>query len=202
MLKVWGVMLAVAVTLSVAVSHGQEVPEATAEDYVLGPEEARVTIIEYASLTCPHCAHFHGETLPRVKAEWIEPGRARLVFRDFPLDKLAFLAAMLARCAGRERYFDLLGDVFAQQDQWLAAPDQPAALMAIGARHGMSDGAVRACWVDNEIGNKVAESGFIGEKKYGVDSTPTFFINGVKFEGDQGYAAFAASLEAAEASRP
>src|SRR5689334_201953 len=104
MLKI-GALIGLVLAGWVAAASAAEAPVATAEDYTLGRTDAPVTIIEYASLTCPHCAHFHAETLPKVRQEWIDTGKARLVFRDFPLDKLALVAAMMARCAEKSVYF-------------------------------------------------------------------------------------------------
>jgi protein-disulfide isomerase len=200
MLKALLVILVVATAPPAAPQPGRDVPVATAADYVLGSTEAPVTVIEYASLTCPHCAKFHTGTLPQVEAEWIKPGRARLIYRDFPLDNLAFVAAMMARCAPREQYFELLADVFAHQSEWLAASDRAAALALIGQQHGLSDDEIRGCWKNSDIANRVAESRLFSQAQ--VDATPTFFINGTKFVGDEGYAAFDEALRAAEAKQP
>src|SRR4051794_18873459 len=123
MLKL-GALVGLVLALRVAAAAAAT-PAATAEDTVLGRADAPVTIIEYASLTCPHCARFHAATLPRLRQEWIDAGKARLVFRDFPLDKLALVAAMMARCADKAVYFDLLGELFARQDEWSRADDAP-----------------------------------------------------------------------------
>jgi protein-disulfide isomerase len=201
MLKI-GALVGLILASWVAAASAAESPSATAEDTALGRADAPVTIIEYASLTCPHCAHFHAETLPRVQREWIDTGKARLVFRDYPLDKLALIAAMMTRCAERSVYFDLLGDLFAKQDAWSLADDAPAALAQIGQAHGMKDETIRACWVDNDVANNVIEGAYAAEKQYEVGSTPTFFINGAKFEGDQGWDAFNQALESATAKKP
>jgi protein-disulfide isomerase len=187
-------LLLLALTAGAAVA-----PTATPEDYVLGRAEAPITIIEYASLSCPHCAHFHAVTLPGVLQNWILPGRARLVFRDYPIDKGALLAAMLARCAERPVYFDLIGDMFAQQEKWATADDLPSALAAIGMAHGLTADQVRACWVDEGLANRIIEGAYTAQKEYGVGATPTFFINGVLFDGDQGWDVFNQALEAAAA---
>jgi protein-disulfide isomerase len=192
-------VIAAAVALLALTARAAEAPTPTAEDYVLGRADAPVTIIEYASLSCPHCAHFHAVTLPGVLQNWILPARARLVFRDYPLDKAALLAAMLARCADRKVYFDLIGDIFAQQEKWTAADDLPSALAAIGMAHGLTADQVRACWVDEALANRIFDGAYTAQKQYGVNATPTFFINGVLFDGDQGWDVFNQALEAAVA---
>src|SRR2546423_8877539 len=94
---------------------------------VLGKADAPITIIEYASLTCPHCAHFEVDVLPKLKAKWIDTGKAKLVLRDFPLDEPALRAAMVARCAPPERFYPLVDTFFAQQEQWAPTSDYRAA---------------------------------------------------------------------------
>src|SRR5687768_5061793 len=107
-------------------------------DMALGKPDAPVTVIEYASMTCPHCAHFHAETLKAFKEKYVDTGKVRLIFREFPFDGLALRASMLARCAGAERYFPMLDVLFQQQNQWTRAKDPMAALAQIGRLAGVS----------------------------------------------------------------
>lgn len=152
-------------------------------DVVLGSPDAKVTIIEYASLTCPHCANFHNNVLSQVKERYIDKGTVKLAFRDFPLDGLALRAAMLPHCAGPERYYGMLGALFARQPQWATNQDPLAALGAIARQAGMSDEAFKACIADKAVEEKVLQSQLEANKTLGVNSTPTFFINGVKQAG-------------------
>src|SRR5438270_5668045 len=101
------------------------------EDRILGKPDAPITIVEYASLTCPHCAHFATEVLPKLKEKWIDSGKARLVLRDFPLDEPAMRAAMVARCAAPGRYFPLVDTLFSSQEKWAAVKDWRGALEKI-----------------------------------------------------------------------
>lgn len=174
-------------------------PAVTADDHILGKPDAPVTIIEYASLTCPHCAHFHKETLPKIKEEWIDTGKAKLVFRNFPFDRPALSAAVLAECGGNERYFSFIGAFFQQQDNWARAQDPVAALIRIAKLGGLSEEKAQACLKDEQLANRVVAQRLTGEKDLGVNSTPTFFINGRQLVGAQEYSKYNEMLQAAGA---
>ena len=152
-------------------------------DSWLGSETAPVTMIEYASMTCPHCAHFHAEGFPVLKSKYIETGKVRFVLREFPFDPLAVAGFMLARCAGdkREAMVDLL---FAQQKNW-AFTDKPLqGLTAVVKQTGMSQQTFDACLQDKALYDNINQVRDRGAQKFGVDATPTFFINGTKVSGD------------------
>ncbi|WP_298723190.1 DsbA family protein [uncultured Ferrovibrio sp.] len=148
------------------------------QDMVLGKADAPVTIVEYASLTCPHCANFHSSILPELKKEFIETGKVKLVFRDFPLDQLAFAGAIVARCGGPERYFTYLDVLFAQQRQWATAQDPMGALKQIARLGGMSSEQVDTCFADKTLGDYILNQRLEGNQKFNVNSTPTLIING------------------------
>lgn len=152
-------------------------------DMVLGQADAKVTIIEYASLTCPHCAAFHNNVLSTLKERYIDKGQVKLVFRDFPLDGLALRAAMLPHCAGPERYFGLLGTLFARQQQWATSHDPLSALAAIARQAGMDEESFKSCIANKGVEDKVLQSQLEASKVLGVNSTPSFFINGTKYSG-------------------
>jgi protein-disulfide isomerase len=154
-----------------------------AEDRVLGKADAPITIVEYASLTCPHCRHFDQEVLPKLKAKWIDTGKAKLVFRDYPLDEPALRAAMVARCAPPDRYFGFIDAIFAGQEQWAVASDYKAALARIALLGGIGKEKFAACIDDKAMENKVIASRLVATQQLNVSSTPTFFINGAKFDG-------------------
>jgi protein-disulfide isomerase len=179
-------------------AQGAETPAVTPQDYVLGKADAPVTIIEYASLTCPHCAAFERETLPKIKENWIDTGKAKLVFRDFPLDGWALRAAMVARCAPPERYFGFIDALFQSQDVWARAANPQAALGRLAKLGGISDDKFQSCMKDDKLADTVAAERLAAEKQYGVESTPTFFVNGVKLVGEQSYADFDKALTAAQ----
>ena len=151
------------------------------DDMVLGSPDAKVTMVEYASLTCPHCANFHINTLPALKSEYIDKGLVKLIYRDFPLDGLALRAAMMAQCAGPDRYFGYLELLFGRQVQWATAKDPLEGLAAIGKIGGMTDEEFKACLTDKTVEQKVLSSALEGEKTYAVRATPTLFIDGLRY---------------------
>lgn len=152
-------------------------------DHVLGNPDAPVTIIEYASLTCPHCAHFHEDTLPKLKAEYIDTGKVKLVFRDFPLDKVALQASTLAECVPAERYFGFLGVLFQSQANWATASDPTAALVRLGKVGGLSAEQIDACFKDERLTDAIVAERLAGEKAFDIRSTPSFIIGGKKYSG-------------------
>ena len=154
-----------------------------AEDRVLGKADAPITIVEYASLSCPHCAHFANTVLPALKKKWIDPGKVKLVFRDFPLDEPALRAAMIARCAPPERFYAYVDTFFAAQDKWVMSRDYREALARLVKLGGMSQNEFENCLKDTALENKIVEGRFVASKELDVGSTPTFFINGTKFAG-------------------
>ncbi len=172
------------------VAFAQEISlEKALAERVIGKADAPITITEYASLTCPHCARFHKETLPKIKAAYIDTGKAKLIFRDFPFDGLALRAAALARCAPQERYFAVVDTLFQQQETWSRAKDPLAAIGNIGKLAGMSQATVDACFKDTKLMDSIVQIRLDGEKQ-GVDSTPTFLIGGKKISGAQPFEEF------------
>jgi protein-disulfide isomerase len=157
--------------------------EITKDDFVLGKETAPVTLVEYASLTCPHCAQFHQNTLPAVKKEYIDTGKVKLVYRNFPLDQLALSGSMIARCAGRDRYFAFIDVMFAQQATWARDTNPIAALSRIARLGGMSQAKFDECIKDKKIADAVVQQRLDGDKKFGINATPTVIINGKRYSG-------------------
>lgn len=152
------------------------------EDKVYGNADAPVTIVEYASMTCTHCADFTINTFPAIKEKYIDSGKARLIFREFPFDPRATAAFMLARCAPDDRYFPMIDVLFKQQMQWAAAEDAQAALLQIAKLAGFTQETFNACLTNQQLlddVNSVRERG----AEFGVNATPTFFINGQKYSG-------------------
>jgi len=157
-------------------------------DMVLGSDNAPVTVIEYASMTCPHCAHFSETTFPELKKRYIDTGKARYIFREFPFDKLAAAAFMLARCAskdgGSEKYMAVIETLFAKQNEWVVQDDAAPRLLNIAKQLGFSDESFKACLTNQQVLNGIEQVRNRGVEKLGVNSTPTFFVNGKKVVGD------------------
>jgi protein-disulfide isomerase len=162
--------------------QGAWMPEILADDMILGSPDAKVTIVEYASLTCSHCARFHKETLPKIKSEFVDTGKVRLVYRDFPFDEASLRAAMMARCAGKERFFGFLDALFSTQESWANPNSWKTSLARIGKLGGMSQESFDKCLVDKSVEDGILARRLEGQK-FGVDSTPTFFVNGEKVSG-------------------
>lgn len=164
--------------------------ETLAEDKFLGDANAPVTMIEYASLTCPHCAKFHKETLPELKKAYIDTGKVKLVFRDFPFDRLGLMAAMMAHCAAPERYFGMLDVLFKGQDGWARAEDPVAALRRIGGMAGLGKEQFDACMKNEALIDAIVLKRQKATKEFDVTATPSFIINGEKISGAQPFEAF------------
>ena len=155
----------------------------TKDDRILGNPDAPITIVEYASLTCPHCAHFANEVLPELKKKWIDTGKVKLVLRDYPLDEPALRAAMIARCAPPDRFYAYVDTFFGAQEKWVTAQDYRDALARLVKLGGMSRDEFDNCLKNTALENKIVETRLVASKELDVNSTPTFFINGTKFTG-------------------
>ncbi len=153
------------------------------KDIFIGNADAKVTIVEYASMTCPHCRQFHEATLPTITEKYLNTGKARLVLREFPFDPRAAAAFMLARCSGDDKYYAMVSALFQQQDNWAGAEDAKAALLQLARLAGFSQESFEKCLSDQTLLNNVNAVRDLGSKDFGVESTPTFFINGKKYAG-------------------
>ena len=152
-------------------------------DVMIGSDKAPVTVIEYASMTCPHCAHFEETTLPELKKRYIDTGKVRYVMREFPLDALAAAGFMLARCAGPDKYETVIETLFAKQPDWVVQqPIEP--LKAIAKQFGFTEDSFNACLANQKVLDNIQAVRDHAVNKLGVNSTPTFFINGKRFVGD------------------
>ena len=156
----------------------------------LGSPEAELTITEYASLTCPHCAHFHEDTYPELKTQWIDSGKARFVYRHFPLDGLALRAAALAECMEGERFFGFLDLLFANQQTWARASDPIAALQNLAKQAGMDAATSEACLTDDVVITQVLAQRQQASADFDIQSTPSFVVNDKKIAGAIGYGEF------------
>ncbi len=153
-------------------------------DVVLGPADAKVTIVEYASMTCPHCAAFHKETWPELKKRYVDTGKVRFMLREFPLDPLATAGFMLARCDGGDKYYPIVDLLFSQQRAW-AYSDKPLdALRQMMKQAGFSQEKFDSCLKDQKLYDAVNAVKAKALDVFKVDSTPTFFINGQRHPGN------------------
>ena len=157
-------------------------------DMVLGKEDAPVTIVEYASATCPHCAEFHENTWPKLKKDYVDTGKVRFIFREFPLDQLALAAFMLARCAGKDKYFPMLDLIMKNQRTWVKNPREE--LLKIAKLAGMTEEQFDACLKNEKVANGIIGTAKDASRLFQVDSTPVFFINGRRVVGNQDYETF------------
>jgi protein-disulfide isomerase len=153
-------------------------------DMALGPVKAPVTITEYASMSCPHCAAFGENVFPMLRSKYIDTGKVRFVFREFPLDIKAATASMLARCIANNdagKYFGAVATLFQQQEQLLA--DAGLTLNVVGKASGLDEKAIEDCAKDQSLLDKLAADQKFAYEVLKVDSTPTFFINGERLKG-------------------
>ena len=195
MKKIWFTLLGVVSAILVSpmsvqataphqlLADAQTVLALSKDDRILGNPDAPITIVEYASLTCPHCAHFTNEVLPELKKRWVDTGKAKLILRDYPLDEPALRAAMIARCAPPDRYYAFVDTFFGSQEKWVTARDYRDALARLVKLGGMSREEFDNCLKNTTLENKIVEGRLIASKELDVNSTPTFFINGTKFTG-------------------
>lgn len=170
--------LAVAFAGPLAAQDAREVVEMS-----IGAADAPVTVIEYASLTCPHCANFHTTVLPELKAGYIDTGKVRLIYREVYFDRPSLWAAMIARCAGEDRYFGVVDLLFRDQANWAHAADAQGVvggLYAIGRQAGMTDAEMDACLKDGDFAEAMVAEFQKNAAADGVEATPSFIINGEK----------------------
>jgi protein-disulfide isomerase len=162
-------------------------------DIVEGAAAAPATIVEYASMTCSHCAAFHEQVWPALKAKYVDTGKAKFILREFPLDPLATAAFMAARCAGPDKRGALIDRLFARQEEW-AFRDEP--LERLRRETGLSPADFLACVMDKALFDGINAERDSAAERFGLDSTPTFFVNGHKLDGDPALPAFDAALAA------
>jgi protein-disulfide isomerase len=160
----------------------------------LGKDDAPVTIVEYASMTCPHCAQFHDKTLPELKTKYIDTGKMRLILREFPFDARAEAGFMLARCS-EDRYFAMVDVLFKQQGTWATAQNAREALLQLAKLAGFSQESFEACLTNQKLLEDIRTVRERGSKDFGVTSTPTFFINGGKYPGAMSVAEMSAIID-------
>lgn len=153
-------------------------------DLVLGNADAPITVVEYASMTCGHCAHFHSTVFPTLKEKYVDTGKVRFIMREFPLDNLAAAASMLARCAGDGKTFPLISVLFAKQDDWAFVKGDPRPeLLKFAKQAGFTQESFEKCLTDQKLLDDIAAIRSRAAETFGVNATPTFFVNGKKLNG-------------------
>lgn len=162
----------------------------------LGKADAKVTIVEYMSMTCPHCARFHNETFDAIKTKYVDSGQVRFVVREFPFDPRAAAAFMLARCAPEGQYFPMVSMLFKQQETWAAAPNGRDALLQMSKLAGFTQESFEACLTNQKLLDDVQATMQKGDKDFGVKATPTFFFNGKKYSGEMSVDTMSALIDA------
>ena len=180
------------ITEAMAQSAADVAKPVSLPDMALGPANATVTVTEFASMTCPHCAAFTEKVFPKIKSEYIDSGKIRFVFREFPLDVKAAAGSMLARCIAKDdagKYFAVVDMLFRQQNEWVLK-NTTETLIRIGKQAGLSQQQVESCLKDQALLDKIAADQKYANEVLKVNSTPTFFINGEMVKGEQSFEEF------------
>ena len=200
--------LVLALPLSATSAFAQEIPEAQGDvdmaevlkpgplpEMAIGEENAPVTIVEYMSMTCPHCAAFHNRTFDPIKEKYIDSGKVRFIIREFPFDPRAAAAFMLARCAPEGQYFPMVSMLMKQQDTWAAAQDGREALLQMSKLAGFTQESFETCLTNQKLLDDVNAVRERGAKEFGVAATPTFLINGKRYSGDMSVDSMSALID-------
>ena len=166
-------------------------------DRVLGQPDAPVVMVEYTSATCPHCAEFHEKVLPLIKTEYIDTGKVRFIFREFPLDKLAMGAFMLARCVPDDKYFPTIDLMFRRQQTWSKTGNPADELFRIMQFSGMDKPAFEACLKRTDLSKAIFESSKKAANDFGIKGTPAIFVNGQMIDGHKEMTEVKAAIDAA-----
>ena len=166
-------------------------------EMALGSADAPVTMIEYSSLGCPHCAAFHRDTLPRIKKEYIDTGKLRVIYRDFPIGTPALAASMIARCSGPRKFFGFIEILFRSQAQWSRSDNPLEALTRVSRFGGMTEADVKACLKYQALLESIRKSAETAQKIHQINSTPTFLIAGEMISGVQPFETFKKAIDKA-----
>jgi protein-disulfide isomerase len=165
-------------------------------DLALGPADAKVVVVEYASMTCGHCAHFANDVWPKFKQKYVDTNKVRYIFREFPLDNLAAAASMLARCTGPDKAFPLIEVLFEKQKDWAFGEGNPVPrLFEIAKQAGFTQESFDKCLTDQKLLDNITATRTRGSDVFGVSATPTFYINGKKLDGAPTIEAFDKMIE-------
>lgn len=166
-------------------------------EMAMGKTDAPVTIVEFSSLGCPHCAKFHRDTLPRIKKDYIDTGKVRLIFQDFPLGTPALAASMIARCAGPKKFFGFIEILFRSQPQWSRSDKPMQALTNVARFGGLSGADVQACLNYQPLLEHIRKGALVGQEDFKINSTPSFVIGNETIIGAQPYEVFQKAFDKA-----
>ena len=163
-------------------SKNESINDKTDEEFFLGNKNAKIVVIEYASMTCIHCATFHKQVYPKIKKNYIDTNKIKFIFRDFPLDKQALFASVLAKCAPKDKYFDFVKLILANQKKWVSNDDAfMDKLRNIGKLAGLNENKINSCFKDEKMVDNIIRTRSIGEEIYNINSTPSLIINEKKY---------------------
>lgn len=178
-------------------ASAEELFKISPNDMVVGDKNAKVTVIEYASLTCSHCADFHKNTYPEIKAKYIDTGKIKFVNRPFPLDEQSLRAAMLATCAGKEKFHKFIDVMFSTQANWAYNKNYLEVLANIGKLGGLTGADFDKCMADKTLEDRIMLEKLNASKVLAVRATPSFFINGQPYKGAHNFEYFSKVLDEA-----
>lgn len=201
--------IAAAAAVAPAALHAQEDAPSVAIDELMkpgtlpelavGPADAKVTIVEYFSMTCPHCGEFANKVYPEVKKKYIDTGKIRFVFREFPHNNRAYAASMLARCAGDDKVIPMIEGLFETQAEWAFKPDNTAfkaALFEVAKQSGFTQESFDKCLTDQKLLENISANHQRATEAFGITRIPTLFINGKKLVGEATFSAVEKAIEA------
>jgi protein-disulfide isomerase len=182
-----------------ASDNGKAILEAASPlgDRVLGKADASVVLIEYASATCPHCAEFHTALLPLIKTEYIDTGKIKFIFREFPLDQMALGVFMLTRCLPEEKFFPVTDLMFRRQQLWMKAPNPNTEITKIMIMAGMDKSAFEACLKREDMARLMRDYAQKSAKDFGIKGTPALFLNGQMIDGHKEMSEVKGAIDAA-----
>jgi protein-disulfide isomerase len=182
---------------SFALSNESSVLNLTENDFIIGNDNAPITIIEYASMSCNHCANFHNNTLPDLKKEYIDTGKVKYVFRDFPYNYPALLGSMVMRCIPSEVRYDYMNALYKLQNMWVVRENAITRqeLYKIMQTGGMTKENFDICLIDVDLENKILQEVIAAQSEFNIRSTPSFLINGDLLEGDKSIKVFRQILD-------
>ncbi len=166
-------------------------------DQAIGDENAPVTMIEYASLTCPHCATFHEDTWPSIKAEYVDTGKVRFIMREVYFDRFGLWAGMVARCGGADKYYPFIDIFMKSQRRWTSGSEAEVVenIRRVGKQGGLTDADLDACLNDEDFARGLVEDYQTNAERDSVRSTPTVFVNGDRLEGNQPFEVYAEAID-------